>query len=157
MLDLTGQRSAGLKIARSCPVVLGGQTYELRVLTIAGNERWNAELDANTAALVDEMTKKGARDRDILLALSAQTDQMIELLLSYDRAGDSVLPTAEALKEVTYADELLAAVTGVWRAANPLVDIALRTLSATRTSPSSPPTSSPPTPTAGRRKKSATN
>lgn len=162
MLDISGQRSAALKLSRTCPVVLGGKEYVLRVLTIAANERWNAQLNADTAALVNALTVKGVTLHDIFTALSEQTDQLVELLVSYDQAGDKVLPTADEIKEMAYADELVTAVQGVWRAANPLVVIGLAAVAdrgrqSTPTPPSSEPTSTPPTPTASGRKKSATN
>ena len=162
MLDVSGQRAAALKLSRSCPITLGGTEYVLRVLTIAGNERWNAQLDKDTAALVNALTRKGVSVHDIFAALSEQTDQMVGLLVSYDQAGDKVLPTADEIKEVAYADELVAAVQEVWRAANPLVAIGIRAMEVARaertpTPSSSEPTSTPPSRTGSGRKKSATN
>lgn len=153
MLDITGQRSATLRLGRSCPITLGDTEFTLRVLTIAANERWNAQLDGRTAALIDGLTRDGADVTDILSALNGQTDEMIDLLRSYDQEGDGVLPTADEIKEIAYADQLLTAVREVWLAANPLAAIALRSL-AIVTSASSQPTSSPPPPGTSPRKRS---
>ena len=154
MLDLFTTRPAGDILSRSVRITLDGIEYVLPVLRIAGNRRWKAQLDAATVGLVDSLEGSGDDVGAILALLASQTDTLLDLLISYDTTG--VLPSREAIEETAYEDELLLAVRGVWRAANPLVAIGIEEspIPAPPTNGSLPPTSTSPTPTAGRRKKS---
>jgi hypothetical protein len=154
MLDFyANPRPAEAILSRTVRVTLADTTYELPVLRIAGNRRWKAKLDAYTIALVDQLDQGGDDLPALLAALGAQTDTLMDLLVSYDESG--VLPDRGVLEETVYEDELLRAVQEVWRAANPLVVTTLATMEASlRNSDSSTPTSTSPPPTAGRRKRS---
>lgn len=154
MLELSA-RPAEAILGRTVTVTLGGTRYVLPVLTIAGNRRWNAELDAETAELVDGLTASGDDVGAILARLATQPEKLGDLLYAYDTSG--VLPPRAELEEVAYEDELMAAVQGVWQAANPLAVMALTMAAATTTSASSPPTNGSPPSTAGPRPKSKTS
>lgn len=124
MLELIGNgRPAGDLLSRVVRITLGGVEYALPTLPIAGNKRWKSQLDARLTGLVEAASAGGDDLEAILAALSTQVDDLIELLLSYDTSG--VLPPRERLEETVYEDELLAAVQEVWRAANPLVGMAV--------------------------------
>lgn len=152
------ERQPGDILAGRIRMSFGGQAYVLPVRSIAANEEWLASLDAGTGALVDGLMAAGDDTSVIIATLGAGSEAMPALLMSYDETH--VLPPWEELKQVARPHELMLAVFEVWRAANPLVDIAIgallvemrQRLASVR--PSEPTSSSPP-PTAGRRRKPA--
>lgn len=113
----TPERAAEDVLSRSVRLTLGGREFVLPVLTIAGNRRWKAELDARLTSSLSRL--RDEKTPALYDVLSGQVDQMLELLLAYDTTH--VLPSREELEEMTYEEELVAAVREVWRAANPLV------------------------------------
>jgi hypothetical protein len=149
MLELYGKRPAEAILGRTVTLTLGGTVYVLPVLTIAANRKWKADLDSSTASLVEGLTDAGDDIAPLLAALATQTDSLIDLLYSYDTSA--VLPERDELEAVAYEDELLAAVQEVWRAANPLVVMALAAAVQTTipSSDSSAPTSTSPPSTDG--------
>lgn len=160
MLDLlSGGRSAEDILGRVARVTLGGVTYELPVLPIAGNRRWKEGLDARLAATVDGL--EGDNPAAVFLAIEEQADALLDVIIAYDKSG--VLPPKDELLEVVYEHELIAALREVWRAANPFATYAIEAVrsqmatTAPTTSDSSPPTSTPPRRTGGRRKSSKVN
>jgi hypothetical protein len=156
VFDLTAGRPAGDILSRTVRVRLGGSEYELPVRSIKANRDWRAALNAGTASLVSGLADSGDDFGAIYAALASQMDTLIDLLLSYDTS--SILPTKDEIEaiEPDCSLDIVAAVREVWRAANPLVVTSLTAME-TPASASSEPTSSPPTSTAGRRRKSKTN
>jgi hypothetical protein len=158
VLDIVGNgRSAGDVLSRVVRLKFGETEYELPVLTIGGNRRWQKELDSRLSGLLNALQKGGDDIPAIFAALGAQTDDLLELLISYDTT--SVLPDRQTLEDTIYEDELLKAVQEVWRAANPLVAMTVETTMTVETdvaqeSESSPPTSSPRRNGTGRPKRS---
>jgi hypothetical protein len=118
MLDQIG-RSAEDILSRSVRLTLGGREFVLPVLTIAGNRRWKATLDAELASVLAALRKAGKQTPELLDLLEGQIDKMLDLLIAYDETH--VLPPKDELAEIAYEDELTKAVQEVWRAANPLV------------------------------------
>jgi hypothetical protein len=148
-------RSAEDVLSRTVRLSFGGREFTLPVLTIAGNRRWLARVDAELGRVLDGLRARG-QTPDLLGVLNGQIDQMLDLLIAYDTSN--VLPPRDELAELAYEPELLKAIQEVWRAANPLVAIALSRLHLEAvTSDSSAPTSSPPRPGAGRRRRSTAN
>lgn len=147
-------RPAGDVLSRVVRIDLGGQSFVLPVLRIGGNRRWKQSLDGSLTGLIEGLTKSGDDMGAILGALSAQTDTLLDLLISYDETH--VLPSRADIEEIAYETDLVSAVREVWRAANPLVVAALESAltDAPTTSESSPPTNTPLRPTAGRRPRS---
>jgi hypothetical protein len=165
MLDVFAPRPAGDILSRSVRLTLGDTEYVLPVLFIAGNERWKAAIDAKFNGVVNQLNLAGNDNSAILQALGDQPDDLLDLIYSYDtdegrRRG--VLPPRDELKESVYEGDLLTAVREVWRAANPLVVMRVEAaakglveaMGEPTTSDTSPPTSSSPTPTAGRPRRS---
>lgn len=162
MLDVFAPRPAGDVLSRSVRITLGDTEFVLAVLFVAGNERWLAALNAKFDGLTDRLVAAGRDTAAIYNALGDQPDDLIELLISYDTDGGrrpGVLPSAPEIKELTYETDLLIAAREVWRAASPLVVMrvaeGLRLMDEAQTSASSLPTSSPPTSTRGRQRRSA--
>jgi hypothetical protein len=162
MLDVFAPRPAGDILSRSLRITLGETEFVLEVLVIAGNERWQAALDAKFNGLVADLEAAGNDTGAIYEALGDQPDALIDLLISYDTDGGrrpGVLPDAQAIKEMAHEDDLLRACREVWRAANPLVVMRVTQALAKRTaaaqeSGASSPTSGSLTSTAGRRRRS---
>lgn len=157
MLNVFTDRPAEDILGRVVHVTLGGQVYDLPVLTIAGNKRWKAQLDQQMTSLLNGL--EGVQDTEatgkLLALLGQQVDDMLDLLYAYDTSG--LLPARDVLEETTYESELLTAVREVWQAANPFVVggiVAMAAALETSAPASSEPTSTPPPPTAGRRRAS---
>jgi hypothetical protein len=159
MIDIFGERPAEDILSRTVRLTLAGTEYTLPVLTIGGNRRWKASLDARLTGLLDGLEQAGDDPSSILGLLGSQTDSLVALLKEYDTT--SVLPDAETIEETCYEDEVLTAVREVWRAANPFVERAVNAVVATIVEPppsvSSPPTNSRPRRTGGSRKTSRKN
>jgi hypothetical protein len=159
MLDLIGNgRPAGDILSRVVRVTLGGKEYELPVRSIKANREWLATVNGQTAAMLTGLDTMGDDIEALLNALGNHIDPLIDLLTAYDHTG--VLPSKDEIEaiEPDASLEVLDAVQGVWRAANPLLATAVET--ATRSEPanaSSPPTSSPRPNGAGSRKRSRKN
>lgn len=157
MLDVIAKRPAEDLIGRVVRVTLGGQTYELPVRSIRANREWKAGLDARLSAVLSRIESSDAADdarAALVAALSSQLDDLIEMLIAYDTSG--VLPTREAIEDIEpdATLDIVRAVREVMRAASPLVVTALDRVTATQSSPSSPPTSSRPVSITGPRRKS---
>jgi len=157
-----GERSAADIASRSIRVTLGGTEYVLAVLFIAGNERWRTYERQRTTEFVAAMTKLGDDAAEITAAFNREPDMWLDILYAYDTdcgRQPGVLPPRDVLKETIHEDEPQAAVLEVVKAANPKAVVGwagFRTLAASIAAGSTP-TSSSPTPTAGRSKKSARN
>lgn len=127
-------------LAARVRVSVGGQLYELPVLPRAANRRWKETIEGQLGALLS--TLDATEDVPTLLAaLTAQQDALLDLLISYDQSG--VLPSRDVLDETATDADILRAVMEVWRAANPLVGIALAGLASPIASTLPEPTSSP--------------
>ena len=156
LTDLLPARSVEDILAERVRLSVGGQEYILPSLNLDDTEAWLAAINAEVAGLL--ASADGDADLGPLLSeLQARQGRMVELLVSYDKTG--VLPPVEELRKGLTPMGLIRAVLEVWRAANPLVDIALTGLStsglATIASPT--PTSSRPRNGTGRRAKSGAN
>jgi hypothetical protein len=167
VIDLFTGRPAGDILSRTVRVQLAGTDYELRVLPIAGNRRWQTQLNGALTGFLGRLEGGGNDVQALLTALGSQTDELLDLLYSYDRATkpdgtpyhDPILPDRETLEEELYPDDLVTAVREVWRAANPLVVGTLTAISTSEapTNGSSTPSSSSRRSTAGRSKRSTKN
>jgi len=92
-------RAAGLPLG----IVLGGETHDLPVLTIAKSRRWKVLVQDRLGQFFAEMTPElGSR----LMTLG--TDTLEDLLYAYD--DSRALPEREALEEIATDQELFAAV-----------------------------------------------
>jgi hypothetical protein len=155
MLDsIIGSRSVEAILAGHCRVVLGGQEYLLPDLPNRANREWLASFSGDLGGLMSSLDANQDNVSAILAALTAASDQVLELLMSYDRT--SVLPSREWVDENATPREIVYAVMGVWQAANPLVGIALSGVIPTSSTPSVPTSSSSPT-TATRGRRSRKN
>lgn len=130
-------------------VKLGDKVYVLPVRSMRANREWLTDLDARTAMLLGQVDVSGDDLSRIYSLLAGQPDTLFDLLLSYDTAG--VLPSRaeiEALEPDASLD-LVAAVREVWRAANPLVGMAVAaaTIGQSASDSSAPTSSSPPSTT----------
>jgi hypothetical protein len=140
------RRSAEDIFAGRIRVDLGGQTYTMPVLSRRANREWLESLDASFASLLTSLEDIDDGDEVLRLLFSA-TDEFLDALVSYDQSA--VLPPRASIDDDATDLEIIRAVMEVWRAANPLVAIALGLApSAEPGSPTSTPT--PPESTAGR-------
>ena len=144
------QRSAADILAGLVRVALGGKVYEIPVLPRAASRRWLESLDARFATLANDLERAGNDTPAIMVRLVAEADGLYEMLLAYDRAGASVLPSREDIDEAATDTEILRAVLEVWRAVNPLAATVAQMSDATPTPSPEPPTT-PRRRTAGRR------
>jgi hypothetical protein len=108
-------------------VVLGDQTYVLPVRSMRANREWRETLDAKTTDLLNGLDASGNDLSSIYSLLAGQRDEMIEMLLSYDTVG--ILPSRDEIEDIEpdASLQVLDAVREVWRAADPLVAIAVMT------------------------------
>jgi len=129
-------------------LAIGGEEILLPVLTIEQNEAWVSALDAELAGLVAGITggpEAGTPAEDLELVLSAlasELPRLVAALADYDRGG--LLGGVDGIRRRARPHEVIAALLTIWRAANPLADIALLGLATSGTS--SGPTSSPSAP-----------
>ena len=127
---------------------LGGSEYVLRTLPIEDNETWLTRIDAQLSGLLSGLEGDDVDMGGILSMLAVQVTDLVLVLADYDR--ENVLGGVAAIRKVGRPHEILLAVVAVWRAANPLVDIALAGMAASVTAGmSSDPTSSSPPSTDG--------
>lgn len=160
MLDLLGNgRPAGDILSRTVRVTLGGTEYALPVRSIKANREWIAQVNSQTVALLKGLDTSGDDLGALMGLLGGQIDPLLDLLIAYDHTN--VLPSKDEIEaiEPDASVDVLQAVQGVWRAANPLVGtaIASMTMGEALASDSSAPTSSPRPNGAGRRSKSKKN
>jgi hypothetical protein len=154
MLDsIIGSRSVEAILAGHCRVVLGGQEYLLPDLPNRANREWLASFSGDLGGLMSSLDANQDNVSAILAALTAASDQVLDLLMSYDRTG---VLAREWVDENATPREIVYAVMGVWQAANPLVGIALSGVIPTTSIPSAPTSSSSPT-TATRGRRSRKN
>lgn len=148
-------RSAADVLAGVIRVVLGGRTYELPVLPRAASRRWLETLDNRFAALGAELEQAGNDTPAILARLVAEADGLYDMLLSYDAAGQGVLPPRSEIDETATDTEILRALIEVWRAVHPLAATVAQMSNETPTASPTPP-STPRRRTAGARASSKT-
>jgi hypothetical protein len=154
MLDsIIGSRSVEAILAGHCRVVLGGQEYLLPDLPNRANREWLASFSGDLGGLMSSLDANQDNVTAILAALTSASDQVLDLLMSYDRTG---VLSREWVDENATPREIVYAVMGVWQAANPLVGIALSGVIPTTSMPSAPTSSSSPT-TATRGRRSRKN
>lgn len=154
--DLLPARSVEDILAERVRLSVGGREFILPSLNLDDTEAWLTSINAEVAGLL------AAVDADVdlgslLAQLQSRQSALLDLLVSYDKTG--VLPPLDELRKGLTPMGLIRSVLEVWRAANPLVDIALSGLStsglATIASPT--PTSSRPRNGTGRRARSGAN
>lgn len=135
-------------------VSLGGVGYVLPVRSIRANREWKSALEAGTAAVAQRLVEAGGDLPAVLEAAEEGIEPLIDALVSY---APSVLSkdVIESIEPDASMD-VIAALSEVWRAASPLVVSLLRS-TMVEYPDSSTPSSTSPTPTAGRRRKSKTN
>lgn len=141
-MDFLPKRSVEDIFAGRVRVVSGGQVYDLPVLSIRDNRAWRERLDTGITAILSNLEGAGDNIGTLLETLAGATDELLDLLTSYDKTG--VLPPREDLEGEMTDVQALRAVLEVWSAANPLVGIGLATLMTAPPENASPvPTSSP--------------
>lgn len=147
MPEVVPTRSAADILAGRVRIALGGTTHELPVLPRGPARRWLEQLDARFATLTASLN--AAPDTPaIMVLLSAETDALYDMLLSYDAGG--VLPSRDEIDETATDAQILHAVLEVWRAVHPLVDSVTGSALSMTDGPSSERPSLPPRRTAGR-------
>ena len=140
-------------LAERVRLSIGGKVYDLPALSIEANEAWLVTLNEDVSGLLGGLNAAGEDAAGIIGMLAAEPDRLVDLLYSYDQS--SVLLPREELRRAVTPLGLIRIVAEVWRAANPLVDIALAGMAlALPAEPSPTRTSSPPRNGAGRRVKS---
>jgi hypothetical protein len=126
--DLLPPRPVEDVLAERVRLVIGGETFDLPVLTIAENRAWKERSDlalgmfVATISLTDDLSKA-------LDAFDGYDDTLMDLLLSYDTTG--ALPSRDEIEEGLTPLGLFRAVSEVWRAARPLADITRTGMSST--------------------------
>lgn len=109
-------------LGRAVRLRLGGVDYVLRVLSIAGNERWREHERRATEGAVAELEAAGKSTAEILAAFARQPDTQLDLLYAYDTdcgTREGVLPPVAELREQIDEFELDTAIREVVKAANP--------------------------------------
>lgn len=113
-------------VAERVRLTIGGEEYILPAKVVEDNEAWLASLNADFRGLMDALDKAGDDTSTIVALLTRDPDWLIDHLISYDHTG--VLPDKATIRKGMTPIKLLMAVGEVWRAANPLVDIAAAAL-----------------------------
>ncbi len=150
MLDeLLGARPVEAILAGRARITLGGQDYLLPDLANRPNREWLESIDGRLRGLLEAVDAANDDLPAIMSALQGASEELLDVLIAYDAHG--ILPAREVLDETATPREILLGVLGVWQAANPLVGIALAGIASGIRSQLPAPTSSSPTPTAGRR------
>jgi hypothetical protein len=127
-------------LAERVRLVIGGETYDLPVLTIAENRAWKERSDRELGLLVALISTEDDLSA-VLERFDGYDDTLMDLLISYDTTG--VLPPREVIEAGLTPFGLFRTVCEVWRAARPLADIARTGMSLeTPSEPSPPPTNS---------------
>jgi hypothetical protein len=154
--DLLPARSVEDILAERVRLAVGGREFILPSLNLDDTDDWLNQINGEVAGLLASVNDD-ADLGSLLVQLQARQDGLLDLLIAYDKTN--VLPERDQLRKGLTPLGHIKAVLEVWRAANPLVDIALSGLStsglATIASPK--PTSSPPRNGTGRRAKSGAN
>jgi hypothetical protein len=142
-------------LAERVRLVIGGEVYDLPALVIEKNDEWKASLEADLTGMLAALDEAGNDVGSIVATLSQEPTRLLNLLRSYDATG--VLPDDATIRASMTPIGILRAVLEVWRAANPLVDIAVAGMSLNEVMPkrSRRPTNVSRPNTAGRSAKSA--
>ena len=152
--DLLPARSIEDILAERVRLTIGGEAYNLPALNVEDTEAWLGELEGDLRGLLSLVEDAGDDAGKVFAELSAKPARLIDFLIAYDKMG--ALPDRDGLRRGLTPIGLVKAVLEVWRAANPLVDIALAGLTMSDPiSASRPRTSSPRRNGAGRRAASA--
>lgn len=104
---------------------LGGQNFEVKVLPMALSRKWLA--DAKTAVVRMKGTSEALDSfEDVADFLAAQSEAMMDLLLSYDALGDKALPEREWIDTTATDGEVYEGWKRVTAATSPLAPEVLR-------------------------------
>ncbi|MFZ0324727.1 MAG: hypothetical protein WAN48_11420 [Actinomycetes bacterium] len=143
--SLLPPRSVEDILAERIRLEIGGEVYDLPVLTIAENRVWKERMDLELGLLFMQIS--ATDDTDAILGLFDGSESLfMDLLTSYDTTG--VLPDQATIEAGLSPLGLIRATLEVWRAARPLADIA-RT--GAMTTPAPPKSASPPPSSSWRR------
>jgi len=142
-------------LAERVRLTIGGEEYVLPALSIEQTETWLDGLQTEVNALIGFLEMSGDDGGRIFAELTSKPARLLDYLVSYDQTG--VLPDRDVIRRGLTPIGLLRAVLEVWRAANPLVDIGLASMTDLLASVSPPPTSSRRRNGAGRTVKSGAN
>ncbi len=140
------KRSAEDIFAGRVRVELGGRTYTMPVRSRRTNREWLESLDGWFGATLDRLDTIDDTD-ELLAVLFGASDKFLDALVSYDATG--VLPGREVIDRLATDIDIIRAVMEVWRAANPLVAIALGLAPSDAATPQPTSSLSLPAPTAG--------
>lgn len=135
------ERSPADIMAGRVRIVLGGQVFDLPVLTRGASRRWREALDLRFAVLAEDLEAAGNDVPGIMNRLLTETDGLYAMLRSYDQTN--ALPDPADIDELATDAEILRGVLEVWRAANPLPAGLAEWAATNGTSPGAP-SSSPP-------------
>ena len=108
-------------LAERVRLLIGGEVFDLPVLTIAENRAWKERSDRELGLFIATITLTDDLS-EVMERFDGYDDTLMNLLLSYDSTG--VLPPREVIEEGLTPLGLFRAVCEVWRAARPLADIA---------------------------------
>lgn len=142
------ERSLEDIISERVRVTVGETEYVLPVKVVEDNEIWLQSLNSDFRQLMQALTEAGEDVEKIVALLTRDPNWLIDHLLSYDHTGQ--LPDRETIRKSMTPIRLLMAVGEVWRAANPLADIALTALTFEGLWSMTAPVDSPPTATSHR-------
>ncbi len=174
-MEPTPLRPAEQVVGGFLHVTLGGQSYELTVLSMKANRGWTAQLAEQVRTVLGRVEPLETADQ-VADLIATQAEVMMDLLIAYDAAGAKVLPEREwidthatdrecyeALKRVTAAaypfgpdllhivPQFLPALIGAVQRGATAATLMLHSSLSTSSSPPStagpPPTSTPPSPT----------
>src|SRR5688572_4942816 len=100
------------------PITLGGKTFKPRELPRRANREWQAHLSSE---LRKAMAASGPLDTadEVIQAIADSAELMMDLLIAYDAAGDSVLPDREWIDTTATDRECYEAIKKVTGAAYP--------------------------------------
>jgi hypothetical protein len=153
------KRSAEDRIARRVVLILGDETFMLRVLTIEENEGWRAAAAVALTSLISGITALDDAD-EIFKRFGGDTELQLALIRTYDK--DEGLPDDAWVRSHASADDLFQGAIEVAAAAYPplaaMLDLILRNPAAigglVMQIPSSTPTNGQQPSMAGRAKRS---
>lgn len=119
--SLLPERSVDDIVAERIRLVIGGEVYDLPVLSITENRAWKERLDLDLGFLLVSISS--THDLEAVLRLfDAAEVSWLALLKDYDQTG--VLPSAEDLESTVTPFGLIKMVLEVWRAARPFAELA---------------------------------
>lgn len=113
-------------------VILGGQAYHLPALAWRAADEWEAAMYGETRAFITALEDAGDDTTAILARLRSEPERLLDALMAYDTTG--VLPSRDVILDTASKSEVLVALLGVWRAANPLVDAGIEAMGTDLTS-----------------------